>query len=105
MLSTIQNRPDQDRKRLFNTSFIYFDAANEFGSYKSYRRKGKLNKILYNNLAIAWWQHSFPIQLYSVDNVVRLVWPRSDNLTFGDKIANTGQFLAQNGSKSQIFEP
>ena len=39
----------------------------------------------------------------SIDNVVRLIRPRSDNLTFWPKVAKTGQILTKKGPKSQIF--
>ena len=40
----------------------------------------------------------------SVDNVVRLICLRSDNLTFWAKIAKTGQNLTKKVPKSQILE-
>ena len=39
----------------------------------------------------------------SVDNVVRLIWQRSDHHTFWPKIAKTGQILAKYSPKCQIF--
>ena len=43
---------------------------------------------------------TYRFYICSVD-VVRLIWPRSDNLNLWPQIANTGQILAQKG---QIFE-
>ena len=41
----------------------------------------------------------------SVDNVVRLIWPRSDNLTFWPQIAKTGQILTKKGFKVRYMSP
>ena len=39
----------------------------------------------------------------SVDNVVRLSWLRSDNLTFWPKMPKTGQILTKKGPKKSDF--
>ena len=48
--------------------------------------------------------HPFDTHFISVDNVVRLIWPRSDNLTFWAQSAKSGQIFAKKGQKSHIFE-
>ena len=82
-----------------------YPKCGEYGKVEFWHCAERAKKYVYIFGKMLFQIWASIIYVYIVDNVVRLIWPRSDNLTFWDKSAKSGQIFAKKAKKVGFLSP